>query len=151
MSFIQVEDGAVSEGGNVVNVTTDRDGADSYPDRPVVPPHDTVIVGLRDSMTYLLAVQLYQGHRPQGGVCSRCGHSAPCTPRRNAAGVIEAAGEDPRRYDAAPPSTHHRYADTAPADRLPPWDHPFLTGDLQPTPWGFGDVEVPRWYADVGR
>jgi hypothetical protein len=48
-----------------------------------------------------LCVDLYQRHRPSGsGVCLACGAPVPCRPRCNAAKVIQAAGEDPARYDA---------------------------------------------------
>jgi hypothetical protein len=68
-----------------------------------------VIAGLRESLTYRLAVQVYRDHDPGDGRCARCGFAAPCRPRGHAATVIRAAGDDPRRYD--PPPVRGRHLD----------------------------------------
>jgi hypothetical protein len=87
--------------------------ADWYTFRPALRRDDPVprrvISGLRDSMTYRLAVQVYQRHHDPGdGVCRWCGLSAPCTPRGHAASVIQAAGDDPHRYDPPPAGGRHQ-------------------------------------------
>ncbi len=65
---------------------------------------DAPIPGLRESLTFAVAVSVYQRHPGTGtGVCAGCGQRAPCPARRNAASVIVAAGDDPRRYDAGAP------------------------------------------------
>lgn len=57
---------------------------------------ETPIPGLRGTATHGLAVVIYQSHDDDGsGFCARCGDRAPCAPRRHAASVIRAAGEDP--------------------------------------------------------
>lgn len=64
----------------------------------------TPIPGLRGTPTHALAVVIYQGHDDDGsGFCAQCGDRAPCEPRRHAASVIRAAGEDPLRYDRSLP------------------------------------------------
>jgi hypothetical protein len=62
----------------------------------------TVLVSkLRGSEMHRLCIDLYQRHRPSGsGLCLCCGAPVPCRPRCNAAKVIQAAGEEPARYDA---------------------------------------------------
>lgn len=76
----------------------------------------TPIPGLRGTPTHVLAVVIYQGHQDDGsGFCARCGDHAPCGPRRHAASVIRAAGEDPLGYDpglprGAPAATLPDYA-----------------------------------------
>lgn len=75
----------------------------------------TPIPGLRGTPTHAVAVGIYQGHDDDGsGFCARCGDRAPCEPRRHAASVIRAAGEDPLWYD-------RRLPREAPAPALP--DH----------------------------
>src|SRR6266545_4230458 len=60
----------------------------------------TLIPGLRDSLTYQTAAELYQRHRDGGaGTCRTCGDSTPCPSQRHATFVIIAAGEDLRSYD----------------------------------------------------
>jgi hypothetical protein len=79
----------------------------------------TVISGLRDSMTYRLAVQVYQSHSDLGtGGCPRCGAAAPCRPREHAATVIQAAGDDPRWYDTQMASGRHRHAGAVSVDDI---------------------------------
>jgi hypothetical protein len=98
------------------------DGPEWYSGRPAVlgdntGPHE-VIAGLRGSMTYRLAVQVYQRHYDRGdGRCVRCGLLAPCPPRGHAAAVIRAGGDDPGYYDLRPVSRSRRYAGYAPEDR----------------------------------
>jgi hypothetical protein len=75
----------------------------------------TPIPGLRGTPTHALAVVIYQNHDDDGSrFCARCGDRAPCEPRRHAASVIRAAGEDPLWYD-------RRLARGAPVSALP--DH----------------------------
>jgi hypothetical protein len=69
--------------------------------RLIIDPYPRCIAGLRESLVFRLAVQLYQRHGPREGACPRCGRAAPCPSRCHAAAVIEAAGEDPGRYDVA--------------------------------------------------
>jgi hypothetical protein len=101
------------------------------------------IDGLRDSMTYRLAVQMYrQHHDPPDGVCHRCDRPAPCPPRRHAAAVIEAAGDDPRRYDVAPPAGRHRHDSASDlAGPSPPDDPPIWYGIRL----GIDQVPVNPW------
>jgi hypothetical protein len=127
-------------------------GADRYPGHPAAPSSDTrlstppdreagrskVISGLRDSMTYRLAVLVYKGHTPGSGVCLRCGHVAPCTPRGHAAAVIQAAGDDPRWYDNQLLPGRHRHADTMPTDGPQRRDRRPRTDDPPPTTYDYG-------------
>ncbi len=62
---------------------------------------EALISSLPGSVTHHLAVEVYLRHCDAGaGACAGCGGRVPCPARRNAAPVIEAAGEDPRWYDA---------------------------------------------------
>src|SRR6266540_5654819 len=62
---------------------------------------EVLISSLRGSVTHQLAVEVYLRHCDAGaGACAGCGGRVPCPARRHAAPVIEAAGEDPRWYDA---------------------------------------------------
>ncbi len=62
---------------------------------------ESLISSLPGSVTYHLAVEVYLRHCDAGaGTCAGCGGRVPCPARRHAAPVIEAAGEDPRWYDA---------------------------------------------------
>lgn len=62
---------------------------------------ESLISSLPGSVTYQLAVEVYLRHCDAGvGTCAGCGGRVPCPARRHAAPVIEAAGEDPRWYDA---------------------------------------------------
>lgn len=66
---------------------------------------ETPIPGLHGTPTHALAVVVYQGHSDAGSPwCGRCGDRAPCGPRRHAATVIGAAGENPRWYDGTTPA-----------------------------------------------
>ena len=69
---------------------------------PVETTGGTVLVSkLRGSQMHKVCIDLYQRHRPSGsGICLSCEAPVPCRPRCNAAKVIQAAGEDPARYDA---------------------------------------------------
>jgi len=113
-------------------------GADWYPVRSATLPQRTsgsYISGLRESMTYRLAVQIYRTHfDPPDGACPQCGLPVPCPPRRHAAAVIEAAGEDPRRYDAWPFGGRHRGVDADPEDGLPSRGHSTMV-DHPPLTW----------------
>jgi|SRR2546429_5273723 len=61
---------------------------------------EVLISSLPGSVTHRLAVEVYLRHSDAGaGACAECGGRVPCPPRRHAAQVIEAAGEDPRWYD----------------------------------------------------
>jgi hypothetical protein len=115
----------------------------------------SVISGLRDSMTYKLAVHVYQGHHdPGSGVCVRCGHSAPCPPRGRAAAVIVAAGDDPRQYDAQPPGGPYRYASATPAHRPQLRRRVPMVDGLRPTGYGYplgGRHQARGRYAVIER
>jgi hypothetical protein len=64
---------------------------------------ELVIPGLQGSPTHQLSAEVYQRHHDIGtGLCTVCGQRTPCPARRRAASVIQAAGEDPRWYDARP-------------------------------------------------
>ncbi len=130
-----------------MNLPANLGSADWYTYRPTLSPddpslsyrwqsdagRDKVISGLRDSMTYRLAVQVYQGHHDPGdGRCRRCGLSAPCIPRGHAASVIQAAGDDPGRYDAQPPGGRHRHADGAPRRYATDGPYRRVTGRRRP-------------------
>ena len=55
-----------------------------------------LIVTLYGSTTHALAVEVYQRHHAGAtGRCERCGDRAPCPPRRYAASVLHAAGNQP--------------------------------------------------------
>jgi hypothetical protein len=63
-----------------------------------------VISSLSGSNTHRLALTNF-GRHPDGGngTCAWCGRTTPCPARQHAAAVIEAAGEDPRWYEAPAP------------------------------------------------
>ncbi len=94
-----------------------------------VTPTDTTAVtgeeipGLRESVLYETSIATYQRHHGgEAGRCERCGCLWPCPPRCHAAGVIAAAGEDPRRHDAPSPSDLQQAAEPtgAPAAKEQP-------------------------------
>ena len=59
-----------------------------------------------------LSVEIYLRHHDVGtGVCGQCGQRAPCLPRRHAAAVVMASGEDPLWYDAQASTGPGRNAD----------------------------------------
>jgi hypothetical protein len=61
-----------------------------------------VIPGIRGTTLHQTAVDLYRRHHGGlDGLCGWCGRPSPCSSRVLGASVIETAGEDPRRYDAA--------------------------------------------------
>jgi hypothetical protein len=71
------------------------------------------IPALRGSTLHMTCVETYQRHRHDAtGQCNSCHYPWPCPPRVHAAGVIEAAGEDPRRYDR-----QHSHASPEPGAR----------------------------------
>ncbi len=62
---------------------------------------EALISSLPGSVTHRLAAEVYLRHCDAGaGACAGCGGRVPCPARRHATPVIEAAGEDPRWYDA---------------------------------------------------
>lgn len=69
-----------------------------------------LIAGLRGSLTHRTSAQLYQRHHDAGdGGCQTCGEPIPCSARRHAAWVMEAAGDDsllhePPRPDSVTPA-----------------------------------------------
>src|SRR6266536_3040493 len=64
-------------------------------------PMEALISSLPGSVTHQLAVEVYLRHCDAGaGACAVCGGLVLYPASRHAAPVIEAAGEDPRWYDA---------------------------------------------------
>ncbi len=90
---------------------------------------DALISSLPGSVTHQLAVEVYLRHHDAGaGACAECGGRAPCPARRHAAPVIEAAGEDPRWYDAQALASQPGAAE-APRDAAGHWpDRPAKDG-----------------------
>jgi hypothetical protein len=59
-----------------------------------------VIPGVRGSVLHGTCIETYRRHRgDKNGLCVWCQRPSPCPSRLDAAGVIEAAGEDPHLYD----------------------------------------------------
>lgn len=73
---------------------------------------ETPIPTLPGSELHRLCVEVYLRHHDIGaGICTQCRQRAPCLPRRHAASVVMASGEDPRRYDAQAATATGRSAD----------------------------------------
>jgi hypothetical protein len=70
------------------------------PPRRSEPARAAVIPSLRGTALHQAGADLYRRHRGgPDGLCGWCGRPSPCSSRVLGASVIEAAGEDPRRYD----------------------------------------------------
>ena|SRR6266536_250789 len=74
---------------------------------PVMPGAAAVVAaapisGLRGSTLFETCVETYRRHSgEQIGLCACCQQPSPCPSRLHAAGLVEAAGDDPHRYDAS--------------------------------------------------
>jgi len=65
-------------------------------------PRPTMAAVIPGSVLHSTCVETYRRHREHDGRCVECHWPTPCQSREFAARVIEAAGEDPDRYDRMP-------------------------------------------------
>jgi hypothetical protein len=80
-----------------------------------------VIACLRGSVLLETCVATYRRHAvDHDGLCRWCRCAWPCAPHRFATTVIQAAGEDPRRYEGAPmPPREAAFSSTVDTAELP--------------------------------
>jgi hypothetical protein len=110
-----------------------------------------LISSLPGSVTHQLGVEVYLRHDDAAigtGTCALCGHRTPCPARRHATSVIEAAGEDPRRYDPRASVGPVRNAGSPRAEDGRPSDHRASDGGLPADVTGYALGGVGR-RADV--
>ena len=63
-----------------------------------------VIPNFYGTATHKTGIEIFQRHVHNGrGACAYCGQRFPCCPHASALQVLQAAGDDPRRYDATRP------------------------------------------------
>jgi hypothetical protein len=76
---------------------------------------DGVIPGLRGSVLHIQCTEVYRRHQANGaGWCLTCGQPMPCLPRRHAAAVLLAAGDDiPEAEDILPLKVNAKQPDAA--------------------------------------
>jgi hypothetical protein len=101
-----------------------------------------LIVGLSGTATHQLGVVVYRAHHDDGtGCCVRCARRDPCPARRNAAELIVAAGDDPRRYHDPP---NPAVAGQPPDARVYPDHEGFPVDGRGRWPWGSAGWQYER-------
>lgn len=63
-----------------------------------------VIPNFHGTTTHRTGAEIFQRHTHNShGACAYCGQRFPCYPHASALQVLQAAGDDPRRYDMTQP------------------------------------------------